>query len=351
MTSRWQSKRFIVTSFFLCSIVFISSGVQAEPNQNQDDAELSGVVIYSVAWNSDGSQLAVGKGRAICGAEFGDERFAIQIIDGVSGELSHTLVRPACTARSLVWSPDDSLLISGSDDAGMWFWNMDILQFNKTETVAFFGPSTLLWQANTQQLFGLVEASIYTYDISSQEFSSDFPDYRTKQVTAIALSSDGTMLASGDTDGMIRIIDTATRQLITSIQTDNEAITALEWNANGREIVSGSTDGTVQMWDAISGSPLFALVGHDDRITQIMWRPNSDTFASASYDGTIRIWDLETGLAEVIDYPGRVLALDWKPDGRELAYGGVRNDFQDTQAIIVEIPLPLDATSTPLGSG
>jgi WD40 repeat protein len=326
--------------------MFIIRLVQAEQSKQQDDADLSGIVIQSVEWNSDGSRLAVGKGRAICGEEFGDERFAIQIIDGESGQLSNSLVQPRCLARSLVWSPDDSMLISGSDDAGMWFWDTITMQFIRTESVAFEGPSTLVWRPNAQQLFGLAESAIYVYDISSQEISFDFPDRRTKQVTAIAVSPDGDSLASGDSDGVIRIIDTATRQLITSIQTGADTVTALDWNLDGTELASGYTDGTVEIWDIMSGTPLLTLVGHIDRISQIKWRPDSNTLASASYDGTVRIWNLETGFSGIITYPGKVLALDWKPDGSQLAYGGVRNDYQDTQVVIVEPPQPSIPIST-----
>jgi WD40 repeat protein len=238
------------------------------------------------------------------------------------------------------------MLISGSDDAGMWFWDTITMQFIRTESVRFEGSSTLVWRPNAQQLFGLEESAIYAYDISSQEISFDFPDRRTKQVTAIAVSPDGDSLASGDSDGVIRIIDTATRQLVTSIQTGADTVTALDWNLDGTELASGYTDGTVEIWDTISGTSLLTLVGHIDRISQIKWRPDSNTLASASYDGTVRIWNLETGFSGIITYPGKVLDLDWKPDGSQLAYGGVRNDYQDTQVVIVEPPQPSIPIST-----
>ena len=113
MNSKHQTKRLKFTTCVLfILLMFITGIVQAEPFKQQDDADLSGPVVLSIEWNADGSKLAVGKGRAICGDEFGDERFAIQIIDGETEQLTNSLIQSRCTARSLVWGPNSDILLN-----------------------------------------------------------------------------------------------------------------------------------------------------------------------------------------------------------------------------------------------
>gem|GEM_PF-2115909 len=81
------------------------------------------------------------------------------------------------------------------------------------------------------------------------------------------------------------------------------------------------------------------LSGHTNRITVSKWSPNGDRIASTSFDGSVRVWNATTGTQlGQFNFPGRVLALDWSPDGTKIVYGGVRNDFLDTQAQIVTVP-------------
>jgi pectate lyase len=43
-------------------------------------------------------------------------------------------------------------------------------------------------------------------------------------------------------------------------------------------------------------------------------------------------------------YPGRVVDIDWNPDGTQLVYGGISTNGQDAQIVIVPAPSICSAT-------
>jgi len=184
----------------------------------QDDAEESGYVIESVAWSPDGSLLAVGSGRAICSSDFNDPRFAIQALNGGTEPLERTIIGPRCSAKALAWSPNGSILISGGYNGIIWFWDVANGERLYTETVSLQGPSLLIWSPDSSKVFGTATDSIFVFDTETQILSFNFPEHKTERITSLTLSPDGSMLASGNTVGIIYIMDTITRQNIISFE-------------------------------------------------------------------------------------------------------------------------------------
>lgn len=112
--------------------------------------------------------------------------------------------------------------------------------------------------------------------------------------SAIALSSDGKILATGGRDKAIRIWDLQTGQLQKTLQSDSGVMTALAIAPDGRTLVSGSGDRMVRIWDLTADRYPKVLKGHTANILQVRVSADGKTAISASYD-EIRVWDLATG--------------------------------------------------------
>ncbi|KAG2113401.1 WD40-repeat-containing domain protein [Suillus discolor] len=64
-------------------------------------------------------------------------------------------------------------------------------------------------------------------------------------------------------------------------------------SADGTLIASGSSDKTVRVWDADTGNALGTLQGHTQAVYSVAFSPDGKRIVSGSYDTTTRVWDLD----------------------------------------------------------
>jgi len=113
------------------------------------------------------------------------------------------------------------------------------------------------------------------------------------QVNAVACSPDGTRVASGGRDNLIKICRLATGELETTLRGHTHWINAIAFSSDGELLVSGSVDTTVRIWDLKKGEEWCReLTGHAGSVICVAVSPDGSLVASAGTDKTVRVWDL-----------------------------------------------------------
>ncbi|MGJ3238335.1 MAG: sortase domain-containing protein [Anaerolineae bacterium] len=143
----------------------------------------------------------------------------------------------------------------------------------------------------------------------------------TSALDAVAFSPDGTRMASGGRDHVIRVWDTASGELLMQTEGHSDWITALTFSPNGVQIISGSRDNTIRAFNADSGALIGVIGGHDDDVTAVTMSPDGVYIVSGGRDGYIKVWDTRTGaLVETLDhFDQAVWHLAFDPSGIFLA--------------------------------
>ncbi len=147
-------------------------------------------------------------------------------------------------------------------------------------------------------------------------------------ITGLALSPDGSILVSGSDDGTLRRWNAATGESIGEpLQGHDDAVWSVAFSPDGQLIASGSADTTIRLWDAVTGEPVGEpLAGHTDIVYAVAFSPDGEILASGSGDATLRLWDVVTGeqLAVMEGHTNWVMALAFNERGL-LVSGGADN--------------------------
>lgn len=228
--------------------------------------------------------------------------------------------------RSVAWSPDDSCLVSGGNDAKVKLWDV---QGGQGAPITSFKQSRAVWCVDWSSGStsggggggGLIAAGDYSGVVCLYDPRSPTCVREVQQpgvVTQVQWSADGnSLLVANDSDGRcLRFLDA---RMMVAGGTGGEELSmggeggrtgfgeygytaefgrhtrcwSASQSANGRYAISGGMDRLVKVWDVNGRRCLAELSGHKDKIRSVDWSSNNVTMASVSDDCCVRIWRME----------------------------------------------------------
>ena len=140
------------------------------------------------------------------------------------------------------------------------------------------------------------------------------------EVLATDISPDHHFIALGGPNRMVKIFQDG--KLLFSIKKHTDWVTALAFTSDGKYLVSGDRQGGMYVWETATGDQIFMLPSHKAGVTALA-APGPLACLSASEDGTVKLWDLREG-KEVKSWDahkGGTLSLAFAPDGRLVSCG------------------------------
>jgi WD40 repeat protein len=139
---------------------------------------------------------------------------------------------------------------------------------------------------------------------------------------AFAFSPDGTRLASGGEDKLVRLWDAATGKRLATCQGHTSKVLGVAFSPDGTRLVTTSSDATVRQWDAASGEQAGEPYDrHSGEVICAAYSPDGQWVASAGTDRTVRVWRAtrRQDAAVFHGHTGAVYQVAFAPGGRRLA--------------------------------
>lgn len=196
------------------------------------------IPITAMAWKHYGNLLATGDNRGVI--QYCDETYRNVIVT----KNAHT-----AAVRGLSFSPLDTKLASGSDDAKVHIW-----------TPGSDRPDQVMTghQSDVKCL--------------------DWHPYRS-------------LIATGSRDSTIRLWDPKQAQCVSTITAHKRQVNCCQWNANGHWLASGSTDGLIKLYDLRMMREVEVWRGQNSEVCRIAWHPVHETLlVSGGYNGSLVYW-------------------------------------------------------------
>src|SRR5262249_46190353 len=115
-------------------------------------------------------------------------------------------------------------------------------------------------------------------------------------VRCVALSPDGTRVATGSEDWNARLWDPATARQVCKALGHSGAVEVLAFDAAGGRLLTGSystrtpVGGEVRLWDVATGLPLGPPLYHPQAVRIVAFSRRGDAFLTAGADGPVRLW-------------------------------------------------------------
>ena len=287
-----------------------------------DDCDLSGSVftetfsdITAVACHPNGALAATGSTSGEVRLWRLPEATLLHRFDGHSNEV-----------WTLAFSPTGKILVSGGEDETVRFWDLDALAPAGTLTETGGAVFALAFHPAGRQLAYAGNGG--TLAIRNVETGSSTRSQKAGGgIYALAWSASGEMIASGDSDRLVRLWRVSGEGMLpeSPMVWSGHAhwVRTVAFSPDSRYVASGSYDNSIRLWDTASGDAVRELTGHTGWVRSVAFSPLG-RLASGSNDGTVRLWDVSNGRCERVleGHVGTVWSVAWAPDGKTVLSGG-----------------------------
>lgn len=286
--------------------------------------------VTSVAFNADGTHLVSGSDDMTI--RLWDVEGKQRIGDPLIGHQGQVLT-VAIVGNEIV---------SGGNEHALRFWNAVVGQ---PHTAALGSghkapvTSVAMSRDGRQIASGDVEGTVRLWSSYTGAEINTMPGQAAGAITHVAFNQVRDEIFSGSADGIIRVWDPIA-DTVRTIDT-GRPVTALAVSPDGNLLASGGIDGQITVRELATGRST-PLENEDNAIVfDIAFSPRGDRLASGGVSGIVRLWDVSgrevwhanaaaalrrpfgDQLSLAIAHPGEILGVAFSPDGKRLASGSV----------------------------
>jgi WD40 repeat protein len=278
-------------------------------------------LIHSLAFSRDGSTLA-------CGADDGLVRLWNRSDEGLKVLAGHW-----DSVTTVLYSPQDTVLASGSMDCTITLWQTDnvykcprILEGHEE------GIQVLAFDSDGQILAsGSRDATIRLWDVSEGTCTTMLDGRHGGCIRSLAFCSDEKTLVSSSDDRSICLWNLSDSSS-TMLERRPEYARNLLLSENGRYLACESRSCDIVLREVSQNKCTLELKGHGqpDRITSVAFSPDCQRLASGSWDSCIRLWNIDNGdcVASLKGHSAHISFLAFASDGETLASGSIDGTLQ-----------------------
>ena len=236
----------------------------------------------------------------------------------------HTLSISQEKISSIAINPSGEWLAFGAKKLGqllVWEWQSE--SYVLKQQGHYFDMNTVSYSPDGQYIAtGGDDGKVKVWNATSGFCFVTFSEH-SAAISGVEFAKQGQILFSASLDGTVRAFDLVRyRNFRTFTSPSPVQFSSFAVDPSGEVVVAGSIDSfEIFMWSVQTGKLLDILTGHEGPVGSLSFSPTGNLLASGSWDKYVRLWNVygRSRAVEPFQFGAEVLALAFRPDGKELA--------------------------------
>ncbi|MBI5211463.1 MAG: caspase family protein [Elusimicrobia bacterium] len=179
------------------------------------------------------------------------------------------------------------------------------------------------------------EDAVVLWDVAASAPVRTFADTADSYYGRVALGPDGRFLATARSkEAGVKLWDALSGERLRTLE-DGQWVSGMGFSPDGRTLATGNTEGTVKLWDVSSGVMARSFKAHPAAISLLTFSRDGARLATADREGAVKLWDPGTGslTADLQGHADTMRALAFGPDGKKLFSGGADGTVRIWEAV------------------
>lgn len=265
-------------------------------------------VVYAAAFHPSGDLL-------ITGAEDGK----VRLWDFANDTEPYRALPHPAPVFDLAISEDGRRLVTGTRDGSVWIWQIPPVQ--REPQTLYLHPYHLDIEFSASGGALVTAATAARLWDPATGLGLGVPVFHREVLWAVALSPDGTLLATGGEDWHVRVWDVRSGKQVMDPLPHPDGVRHITFSPDGRWLATG-TWWEARIWDMATGRPLGPPLEGDSSDRRVAFHPDG-ALISTVVGNAIQLRDVVTRrpFGPPMHHPSGVIAVAFSPDGQLLATG------------------------------
>jgi len=201
------------------------------------------------------------------------------------------LTLPSSDSSLTYWSPQGNRFatISHTDNSMVQVWDAhtgrNLASFHLTAAV-----SEIVWTPDEKRIVASGDKEVDVLDVAAQRIVLKVIPTRIDLLPVSAVSSDGRRIASLSGTDTVQLWDAVTGQKLNVYQSPGNSVKVMAWSPDGSTLATGSTDGIVRVWKGDTVPETFH--SGSSAILNLTWSPDGKSIAAGDIDGNMWAWQV-----------------------------------------------------------
>lgn len=286
--------------------IFVGSSQSITVNnadQLQDIQQLGSGRVRNIALSPDGKFLAIAKytGLTVYNLQLGEVHKNLNIDEMIN---------------DVVFLPNGDLL--AGTEYGIDHYSAGDFRFKQNYDMEELGYA-FAFSAEGEILLSESYTSVLVYKVDGNELSNSNEILADEYFSTFDISPDGTKMVTGNSDGVVKVWEVETGNLLQEDSTHSDYINQIVWSPDGSKFATASDDETVIIWNA-DGTQYKTLDGFENYVYSVRFSPDNTQLVIGYKSAKAEIWDIASA-SSVKTFEGgydRFVNFAFDPTGEKL---------------------------------